>query len=311
MSASTFTKNLHLSQFQPHDTPDWLSDYNSDMEKIDTGFTALSQQTEPLEEQMAALTARVEQEEAQSQLQAQQIVSLQTGLNRNNETVADMKTRVNNLGADVDALTARVEATEDSATESAEAVQKVADDLAAYQAKTDPVIEAQGVDIAAAKNDIVTLQNAVDNIENQLEDFSNLAVTDWTAAAQVTGDLKMLTTWHNLRQLQLEEALELHDVEQLEKVSHGEWTSSAYALASSPGKVFNTHAPSGAQEAPNEAENYIGSAPLAGSSVMLNYYWHYDVEADVTYILFDLRDAGGPALATGQKTGGNLVFIAD
>ena len=42
MAHSNKTKNLQLSQFSETDKPSWLSDYNSDMSKIDDAFTSVA-----------------------------------------------------------------------------------------------------------------------------------------------------------------------------------------------------------------------------------------------------------------------------
>lgn len=43
MSATDHTKNYNLTQFLPTDKPSWESDYNSDMEKIDTALKDISE----------------------------------------------------------------------------------------------------------------------------------------------------------------------------------------------------------------------------------------------------------------------------
>lgn len=44
MSSTNKTSNLELSQFIGTDSPKWLTDYNSDMQKIDTGVAAVQTQ---------------------------------------------------------------------------------------------------------------------------------------------------------------------------------------------------------------------------------------------------------------------------
>lgn len=46
MSSTNKTSGLQLSQFIATDKPSWLSDYNSDMSKIDVGYTAIKAEAE-------------------------------------------------------------------------------------------------------------------------------------------------------------------------------------------------------------------------------------------------------------------------
>ena len=42
MASTNKTKNLQLSQFEPGDKPSFISDYSSDMAKIDKAFTEVA-----------------------------------------------------------------------------------------------------------------------------------------------------------------------------------------------------------------------------------------------------------------------------
>ena len=42
MASTNKTANLELSQFEGSDKPDWLTDYNGDMLKIDTNYGAVA-----------------------------------------------------------------------------------------------------------------------------------------------------------------------------------------------------------------------------------------------------------------------------
>ena len=46
MSSTNKTSNLELSQFIGTDSPKWLTDYNSDMQKIDAGVSAVQTQAD-------------------------------------------------------------------------------------------------------------------------------------------------------------------------------------------------------------------------------------------------------------------------
>ena len=47
MASTNKTKNLQLSQFEAGDKPSFISDYSSDMAKIDNAFTAVAPPVPP------------------------------------------------------------------------------------------------------------------------------------------------------------------------------------------------------------------------------------------------------------------------
>lgn len=336
MASSTRTEYYKLSQFQPNDTANWLDDYNPDMQKIDTALHELSEQTAPLQDQINALDARLDTEEAQSQLQGEQIVSLQTAINRNNENVANLTTRVNNAVGEVNSLSARVEAMEEDVAAHTEGILNVTNGLRAYQEKTDPVIEQHSATIAELQQGVSENSTAIGQALGQLQDFENLTITNWTLGAQITGELKMATCWHNMHELRcgVPNAITFHDPAQFEmydinNVPPEEGTENSVALypvlATANGKIFNTDWPEGSTEQPNDALNYIGSIniyKLAAETTPRQFSpidvgWHYDVSADKTYLLLSSDRWGNEAttwpdiISTGDGIWNNVTFIQD
>lgn len=336
MASSTRTKYYKLSQFQPNDTANWLDDYNPDMQKIDETLHALSEQTAPLQDQIDALDARLDTEEAQSQLQGEQIVSLQTAINRNNENVATLTTRVNNAVGEVNSLSARVEAMEEDVAANVEGILNVTNGLRAYQEKTDPVIEQHSTTIAELQQGVLENAAAIRQASGQLQDFENLTITNWTLGAQITGELKMATCWHNMRDLRcgVPGAINFHDPAQFEMydinsvppAEDEEHTAMLFpVLATANGKIFNTDWPDGSTEQPNDDLNYIGTInirKLATETLPrqfepIDVAWHYDVSADKTYLLLskarrnDAEVDWPDIISTGDGIWNNLTFVQD
>lgn len=336
MASSTRTKYYQLSQFQPNDTANWLDDYNPDMKKIDDALHALSEQTVPLQGQIDTLDARLDTEEAQSQLQGEQIVSLQTAINRNNENVTALTSRVNNAVGEVNSLSARVEAMEEDVAAHTEGILNVTNGLRAYQEKTDPVIEQHSTTIAELQQGVSENAAAIGQALGQLQDFENLTIINWTLGAQITGELKMATCWHNMRELRcgVPEAINFHDPAQFEMYDINnvppaegeEHTAMLFpVLATANGKIFNTHWPDGSTEQPNDDLNYIGAIYIRKLSTEalprqfspVDVVWHYDVNADKTYLLLSSERRGDEVtswtdiIATGDEIWNNVTFIQD
>lgn len=82
MSSTNKTSNLELSQFIGTDSPKWLTDYNSDMQKIDAGVAAVQTQANATDLVVAGHTS-----------------SIQT----NTQSITDQQTAITALRADVTA----------------------------------------------------------------------------------------------------------------------------------------------------------------------------------------------------------------
>lgn len=280
MSSSTFTPNYHLSQFQPEDTPDWLADYNSDMLRIDSSLKKISGVAEPVATGLAALTARVEQEEAANELQTQQLEYIMTGLNRVQESDNQQTLTINALNGRINTAESRIAALEDNAPDTANELVQIRQDITGLET----TVSNHATAIATAQADIVTAQQTADSAITKMNDFNMIAETEFTPAAQVTGTVKLRTTWHNLRQVMVN--AELHEIANIEHV-----TDVGYVLASAEGKIFNTHWPEGTTEEPNTTFNTIGTINAAGAALdsatpqTLLLGWHYDVTNNKTLLV--------------------------
>lgn len=301
MSSSTFTPNYHLSQFQPEDTPDWLADYNPDMAKIDAALHELSGITEPLVMELSALTDRVVAEESANELQQEQIEHVMTGVNRITENDNRQELRINRLSGGLQSAEARITALEDATPGTASELTQIKQNIETLQT----VVSGHSTSIATAQNDITAAQQTADTAITKMNDFNMITETDFTPAAQVTGTVKLRTTWHNLRQFMIDG--ELHEIATLEHVENV-----GYVLASADGKVFNTHWPEGSAEQPNTTFNPIGSIYASGESLgsttpqIIMLGWHYDVTNNKTLLVMNNAAPGDDftqVYATGRVFG--------
>lgn len=301
MSSSTYTPNYHLSQFQPEDTPDWLEDYNPDMAKIDAALHELSGITEPLAEELNALTARVVAEESANELQQEQIEHVMTGVNRITENDNKQELRINRLSGELQSAETRIAALEDASPGTASELTQIKQNIETIQT----VVDRHSTSIAAAQTDITTAQQTADAALNKMSDFNMVTETEFTPAAQVTGTMKVRSTWHNLRQFMIDG--ELHEMASLEHVE-----SVGYVLASADGKVFNTHWPEGSEERPNTTFNPIGSIYASGEPLdsttpqIIMLGWHYDVTNNKTLLVMNTATPGddfNQVYATGRVFG--------
>ena len=80
MSSTNKTSNLELSQFIGTDSPKWLTDYNSDMQKIDAGVAAVQTQANATDLVVAGHTSSIQ---------------------ANTQSITDQQTAITSLRADV------------------------------------------------------------------------------------------------------------------------------------------------------------------------------------------------------------------
>lgn len=309
MASSTLTEYYKLSQFQPNDTANWLDDYNPDMQKIDTALHELSEQTAPLQDQIDALGARLDTEEAQSQLQGEQIVSLQTAMNTNTQKTNDAVNRVNVLTGRVDSVETLLDTFNEQINTKIPEIEETLSELETALNEQETINATQSTSIASNTGNIAQNLQSINAINNQLNDFENVKTTSLPLAPQFTGNLVMLTTFHNIRQLLSYGAVEIHDADTLEHVTDGDFTSAGYKLATAQGKIFNTHAPVGAEEQPNTDEAFIGLISFNEPDSLCNLSWHYSVANDETYII--ITPVSGAMPNTGARTTASNAFIQD
>ena len=82
MSSTNKTSNLELSQFIGTDSPKWLTDYNSDMQKIDAGVSAVQTQADATDLVVSGHTSSIQS---------------------NTQSISDQQTAITSLRADVTA----------------------------------------------------------------------------------------------------------------------------------------------------------------------------------------------------------------
>lgn len=78
MSSTNKTSNLELSQFIGTDSPKWLTDYNSDMQKIDAGVDAVQTQANATDLVVAGHTSSIQSNTQSISDQQTAITSLRT-----------------------------------------------------------------------------------------------------------------------------------------------------------------------------------------------------------------------------------------
>ena len=154
------TKNLKLTQFEPNDIPNWLDQYNTDMEKIDTANGSQNVVNEGYE------TRFTNDEE--------KINNNRTQINENTQDIANIKDDIKNIkgGSNVDLNTLQTEITtvEQSVTNlkggSTRTIAELENDLNTDQQN-----------ISALDGRVETLEDSVTGLETKTgkEDISNVA----------------------------------------------------------------------------------------------------------------------------------------
>ena len=103
MSSTNKTTHYELSQFTANDIPAWLSDYNSDMGKIDTGiFNAQTVGGEAGTKADNAITAANEAKTAIESLTTT-VTNLTSNVTKNTEDISGVQTSLNSLTSQVNA----------------------------------------------------------------------------------------------------------------------------------------------------------------------------------------------------------------
>lgn len=90
MSSTNKTTNLELSQFIGSDSPKWLTDYNADMQKIDTAVGAVQSQANATDLVVSGHSTAIE--------------SLQATEGEHGTAIADLRTDVNHNAGDINTI---------------------------------------------------------------------------------------------------------------------------------------------------------------------------------------------------------------
>ena len=192
------TKNLKLTQFDPNDVPNWLDQYNTDMEKIDTAN--------------ASQGTTNAQYESRFTTNEEMLNNNRTQINENTQDIANIKDDVKNIkgGSNVSIATLEEEVTgvQQSLTTlkggSTRTIAEIDNDLNSDKAELsaldgrvetlEDTTDTLENDVATLKNkehDITTLENTVNRIDTSVgtASVSNFGSDITTAIGNV--DLKM------------------------------------------------------------------------------------------------------------------------
>lgn len=96
MSSTNKTLNLELSQFIGSDKPTWLSDYNGDMSKIDTGFGQVKSQADAADLNISGLQSSVSGISSTVSDQSTAITNLQTAVSGNTGSINTINSLIGN-----------------------------------------------------------------------------------------------------------------------------------------------------------------------------------------------------------------------
>lgn len=87
MSSTNKTTNLELSQFIGSDSPKWLSDYNADMAKIDTGYQTVKAQADATDLIVSGHTTNIDSLQTTVSEQGTAITGLRTSITGNTGSI--------------------------------------------------------------------------------------------------------------------------------------------------------------------------------------------------------------------------------
>lgn len=96
MSSTNKTTNLELSQFLGSDSPKWLTDYNSDMEKIDTGYQTVKAQADATDLVVGGHTSSISTLQDTVTSQGTAITGLRTDVNGNSGSINTINSLIGN-----------------------------------------------------------------------------------------------------------------------------------------------------------------------------------------------------------------------
>lgn len=96
MSSTNKTSNLELSQFIGTDSPKWLTDYNSDMQKIDAGVGAVQTQADATDLVVSGHTSSIQSNTQSISDQQTAITSLRTDVTANSGSINTINSLIGN-----------------------------------------------------------------------------------------------------------------------------------------------------------------------------------------------------------------------
>jgi hypothetical protein len=96
MGSTNKTTNLELSQFIGSDSPKWLTDYNADMQKIDTAVGAVQSQSDATDLVVSGHSTAIESLQATTGEQGTAITGLRTDVNHNAGDISTINSLIGN-----------------------------------------------------------------------------------------------------------------------------------------------------------------------------------------------------------------------
>ena len=96
MSSTNKTTNLELSQFIGSDSPKWLTDYNADMEKIDTGYQTVKAQADATDLIVGGHTSSLSSLQSTVTEQGTAITGLRTDVTANSGSINTINSLIGN-----------------------------------------------------------------------------------------------------------------------------------------------------------------------------------------------------------------------
>lgn len=96
MSSTNKTTNLELSQFLGSDSPKWLTDYNSDMEKIDAGYQTVKAQADATDLVVGGHTSSMSSLQSTVSEQGTAISGLRTDVTANSGSINTINSLIGN-----------------------------------------------------------------------------------------------------------------------------------------------------------------------------------------------------------------------
>ncbi len=96
MSSTNKTSNLELSQFIGSDSPKWLTDYNADMEKIDTGYQTVKAQADATDLIVSGHTSSLSSLQTTVTEQGTAITGLRTDVTANSGSINTINSLIGN-----------------------------------------------------------------------------------------------------------------------------------------------------------------------------------------------------------------------
>lgn len=170
------TKNLKLTQFDPNDIPNWLDQYNSDMEKIDTANISQSTTNAQYESRFDNDEELIRNNRAQINENTQDIANIKENVNNikggSTTSIADLESEVNTVSQSLTTLKGG------STKTIAELESDLADDKTA--------LDSLDARVGTLEDTVTTLSGSVSKIGTNLTTFKSVSVPNGVSETLIT-----------------------------------------------------------------------------------------------------------------------------